>query len=72
VLGRYLGLRVLGSQASCTKLDHVSKAGNGGHRGLGSLCQLLLAPSCILHQDLGVFHQYFCSLQNALPGEGPA
>ena len=69
--GGYLRLKVLRSQAGCAQLHHISEAGDGGHRRLGGLCQLLLAPSCILHQDLGVLHQHLCSLQDSLPEGGP-
>lgn len=65
----YLSLWVFRAQAGSTQLHHLRQAGDGGHGGLGSLRQLLLAGRGVLHQHLGVLHQRLGCLQDALPGE---
>lgn len=63
----HLCLRALGAHAGGSHLDHLGQLGDGLGRGVSSLGQFLLAGCGSSNQQLGVLHQRFGRLQDALP-----
>lgn len=64
----HLCLRALCTHTGGSQFDHLSQLGDGLGRGVGSLGQFLLARCGSSNQQLGVLHQRFGCLQDALPG----
>lgn len=64
----HLCLRALWTHTGGSQFDHLSQLGDGLGRGVGSLGQFLLARCGSSNQQLGVLHQRFGRLQDALPG----
>lgn len=64
----HLCLWAFRAHAGGSQFDHLCQLGDGFGRGVGSLGQFLLAGCGSSNQQLGVLHQGFGCLQDALPG----
>lgn len=64
----HLCLWAFRTHAGGSQFDHLCQLGDGFGRGVGSLGQFLLAGCGSSNQQLGVLHQGFGCLQDALPG----